>query len=228
MNEIPAHATNDEIIKRLVVDELYWDARIDASKVKVEVDEGEVTLTGHVPNHADFYAAEADARLINGVVAVRNQLEIERPEHVPDVELCHNANSLLSWTPDVDSSHIEVTAREGVVTLRGTVRLFWEKLRARLVVSRMPGVVQVIDDLGVTPSGDVNDQEIADELVQTLERRLPDSCEQIQVTVKDGVVTLRGLVANLNESQLAQEAAELTHGVVGVENHLALLPAFHA
>lgn len=40
----------DEEIKRDLVDELYWDYRVDASNVKAEVSDGKVRLTGTVPS----------------------------------------------------------------------------------------------------------------------------------------------------------------------------------
>ena len=38
--------TKDEQIKKLAVDTLYWDSRVDASDIDVEVKDGVVTLTG--------------------------------------------------------------------------------------------------------------------------------------------------------------------------------------
>jgi len=45
-------ARSDEVIKKDVVDELYWDNRIDASKVTATVNDGAVTLAGAGPRHS--------------------------------------------------------------------------------------------------------------------------------------------------------------------------------
>jgi osmotically-inducible protein OsmY len=217
----PPHATSDEIIARLVVDEIFWDSRVDASRVQVEVTDGVVTLTGHTPTYADRFAAEADARMIQGVVTVENRIQVEHPQNVPDAELARNVSTVLDWTPDVDASDIQVTALQGTVTLTGTVRLYWDKLRAHLLAARVVGVHHVVDELAVSPaSGNLADHEIAHSLTQALERRMPEEMSTIQVTVQEGMVTLRGSVPNAALLQAAGEAAEHTAGVVGVRNEL--------
>ena len=50
-----------EEIKKDVVDQLYWDNRIDASSVTVEVDGGRVKLKGTAPTYTAKEAARMDA-----------------------------------------------------------------------------------------------------------------------------------------------------------------------
>jgi hyperosmotically inducible periplasmic protein len=219
-DDLPPAATSDEIVKRLVVDELYWDSRVDASKVMVEVTDGVVILTGHTPTFADRVSAEADARLIRGVVSVENRIAVEHPKLVPDAELAHNVSTVLVWTPDVDASDITVTAREGTVTLTGSVRHYWEKLRAHLLAARVEGVLLVIDELTVTPVSSDSDHEIARRLTRALERRMPEELPLIQITVNAAQVILRGSVPNAALKRVAQRATERTAGVVGVTNEL--------
>ena len=69
----------DEKIKKDITDELYWDYRVDASNVKVEVSDGEVTLTGTVRDHTARTAANADAWGIAGVRQVTNLLTARLP-----------------------------------------------------------------------------------------------------------------------------------------------------
>ena len=51
----------DQAIKRDLIDELYWDHRVDASDVKAEVVNGKVTLTGNVPSYSARSAAATAA-----------------------------------------------------------------------------------------------------------------------------------------------------------------------
>lgn len=218
----PPQASRDEIIKRLVVDELYWDSRVDASKVLVEVKDGVVRLSGHVATCADRYAAEADARMIEGVVAIENELEVEQPLGVPDNELAWNVSTVLDWTPDVDASDIEVSAHEGNVTLRGSVKFYWEKLRAHLLAARVPGVHRVVDELVVVPTEKLSDREIAHSLEQALDRHLLEDAQNVQVSVREGVVTLRGSVSRPGFRHTAELLAQHTRGVTGVNNELTI------
>ncbi len=222
MSEINPEASSDANIKRLVVEELYWDSRVDVAKIKVEVADGTVILTGHVPTLTDRYSAEADARMIRDVVTVENRLEVERPSIVPDPELTSNVHTLLTWAPDVDNSDIEVSAVSGTITLKGSVPRYWDKLQAHLLARSVAGVVGIIDELIVTPSNKVADREIAHDLTRALERRLPEGIAMVQVTVDGGLVTLRGSVPDWTAYHRVQEAAELTSGVVAIRNELKM------
>ena len=64
----------DENIKKDIVDELYWDNRIDASQVNVTVNDGIVTLSGSVPTYSDLAIAKIAASRINGVFDVIDKL----------------------------------------------------------------------------------------------------------------------------------------------------------
>jgi osmotically-inducible protein OsmY len=50
-------AMNDKQLKQGVIDELEFDPRIDATNIGVAVDDGVVTLTGHVSSYAEKSAA---------------------------------------------------------------------------------------------------------------------------------------------------------------------------
>ena len=65
---------SDELIKHDIVDELVVDDKIDASNISVEVENGRVTLKGHVPDLQSRYTAELDAWDVKGVIFVVNDL----------------------------------------------------------------------------------------------------------------------------------------------------------
>ena len=56
----------------------------------------------------------------------------------------------LAWDSKVDSSTVQVTATEdGVVTLKGTVRTYSEKIDAEKAVKRVSGVKGIANDLTI-------------------------------------------------------------------------------
>lgn len=59
-------ARTEEQIKRDVVDQLFWDIRVDASDVTVEVSNGTVTLRGTVPTYLAAKAAIDDSWCVLG------------------------------------------------------------------------------------------------------------------------------------------------------------------
>jgi osmotically-inducible protein OsmY len=215
----------DEEIKKAIVDELYWDDRIDAADVKTEVRDGRVFLSGTVPTYTARTAAEEDARAIAGGDAVDNDLSVKFPTHVEipsDEELEANILSALRWYAEFDPSNIEAQADGGWITLRGTVRSYWQKIRAEDIVQPMTGVSGVTNELAVVPSGEFEDQRIAEEIESALERNVYIDPGQVEVKVDRGVVTLMGVVSDASGFRAARDAARYTRGVTDVDNRLAI------
>jgi len=75
----------DERIYEDVCDRLQHHGRLDASDVEVAVDDGEVTLSGTVPDRATKRIAETVAETVRGVVDVHNRLALgDRAERGSD------------------------------------------------------------------------------------------------------------------------------------------------
>jgi hypothetical protein len=67
----------DERIKEDISCRLTDDAYVDASNVEVAVENGEVTLTGSVPDRSSKRRAEVIAELVSGVSNVENRLRVK-------------------------------------------------------------------------------------------------------------------------------------------------------
>ena len=94
-------------------------------RVQVGVSNGVATLTGMVLNREAMVSAIDDA-YEGGARKVKNQMEMFRNEERPwadmtDRSLARAVQSELSWSPYVDRDPIRVSAKKGVVTLKGTV-----------------------------------------------------------------------------------------------------------
>lgn len=62
--------TTVEELKRRVLDQLFWDDRVDASRIEVAVHDRQVMLQGHAPSYWEAQAAVEDARVVEGDVDV--------------------------------------------------------------------------------------------------------------------------------------------------------------
>jgi len=71
---------SDERIKEDIYEVLTRDAHIDASDIEVEVKEGEVTLTGYVPERKMKHQAEDVVEACMGVKDVTNHLRVRQQE----------------------------------------------------------------------------------------------------------------------------------------------------
>ncbi len=216
-------ALTSETVKKDVVDQLYWDGRVDASSVSVQVDGGCVRLSGTVPTYTAKEAARADAWEVPGVVLVEDDLTVDGPRPLPSDEILKgNVESVLSWNADVDAADISVDVLAGEVTLKGTVDSLWKKLRAEDVVYGIIGVTDVVNELAIVPTADILDETIAREVVEAIDRRIGIDAETITVEVVDGVVTLSGMVPDWFAKNAAYRAALYTTGVKGVRDTTTL------
>lgn len=210
---------SDEDLKKNVVDQLYWDDRVDASNITVTVQEGYVLLRGSVPTYFVLQCAQEDALAVAGVAHVDNQIEIRYPETVqlPTAEeLRGRLTTLLALNPDIESEAIRVGVEQGVVTLTGVVPALWQKQHAQEIVSRERGVVRIVNHLKVTPARRHDDRDIADDIGRALLRKGIAEAENLNVNVREGVVTLSGTVHTADARRMVYKAALFTPGVVDV------------
>ncbi len=215
----------NEEIKRDVVDQLYWDDRVDASHIKVEVIDRAARLSGHVPSYTARRAAETDTWLIAGVTSVDNRLEVVNPADTPgptDADLLAELSTALSWEPSLRDADIDVFVRNGRVTLIGSVDAYWKKLRAEELAATLVGVMDITNELAVVPSQRIEDRLIADSVVAALERNMYVDARAINVRVNEGIVTLSGTVSSLPEFRAVDEIACRTTGIVTINNEVII------
>ena len=66
-----------------------------------------------------------------------------------DSEIKRDVEAELQSDPTIDATDIAVAVKNGVVTLTGFVRSYWEKLGAEAAAKRVSGVVGLANDLEV-------------------------------------------------------------------------------
>jgi osmotically-inducible protein OsmY len=143
-----------------------------------------------------------------------------------DTEIRADVEAELSYDPNIGSSDIAVSVKEGVVTLAGFVRSYFHKWQAERDAKRVKGVRGVANDLEIRlPALDARpDPEIAREAVQALSTALPYSGEKFTVTVKEGWVTLEGEAEWQYQREQAEAAVRRIRGIKGVTNEIKLRP----
>ena len=143
-----------------------------------------------------------------------------------DVQLKNDVLEELRWEPTVTATDIDVEAKDGIVTLRGSVPHYAEKWASERATQRVEGVTAIAEEMEVSLTGvhKRTDAEIAKAVVQALRWHVwvPD---QIQATVEQGWVTLTGIAKWGFERQSAEEAVSYLSGVKGVSNNITLKPS---
>src|SRR6202051_2893115 len=143
----------DSEIKKDAEDELRWDPDIDATDIAVAVHNGVVALTGFVRSYPQRMQAERDAKRVAGVVGVANDIEVRLPviDQRPDPDIVRDAVSALKSELPYSSENIKVIAKDGKLTLEGTVEWNYARERAEKAVKRVHGVKGVTNSIAVKP-----------------------------------------------------------------------------
>jgi osmotically-inducible protein OsmY len=212
----------DSDIKRDVEDELRWDPDIDATDVGVAVHSGVVTLTGFVRSYAQRTQAERDAKRVAGVVGVANDIEVRLPvlDQRPDPEIARDAVAALKAELPFSSETIRVVAKEGRITLEGSVEWQYARERAENAVKRIRGVKGVTNTIELKPK--VPPYEIRRKIEDAFRRSAEIDASRITVEANGSEVILRGTVKSWAERQEAERAAWAAPGVTRVDNRVTI------
>jgi osmotically-inducible protein OsmY len=214
---------SSEDIKRDIIDQLYWDNRVDASDVTVDVQEGHVTLMGSVPSYLAQQSALDDAWIVEGVVSIDNEIDVDFGETVPNHEdLRTHLENTFRWNPNLTDQAIEVSVDNSLVTLTGSVDAVWKKLRAENICLSVLGVHGVTNEIRVVPTHSVLDETISENVMAALQRNVGVDETAISVKVEHGVVTLSGTVHSWIGRNAAFDAALFTDGVIDVIDNLVI------
>lgn len=146
---------------------------------------------------------------------------------LPSKELQRNVLEELQYEPSVDAAGIGVTAKEGIVTLAGTVKSYAEKAGAVRAAERVVGVKAVVDKMEVElPSLHVrNDEDIARAVLNAFEWDVFVPTNRLKVEVEKGWVMLSGKVDYKYQKTSAENAVTNLAGVKGVINTIEVTPS---
>jgi osmotically-inducible protein OsmY len=214
-------ATKD--LRDLVQDELTFDPLVDATSISVKEIDGDVALNGTVPSYPQYRQAATAAQRVTGVKHVHSHLAVELPDSAyrDDPQLATAANNALHWDVSVPAG-LEATARDGNITLAGTVRYGAERTAAELAVAGLTGVRNIQDNVDI--DDDAADQfDVTAQVHAALSRSalIPDDSD-VLVAAADNTVSLTGHVRTWAEHDAVLDAAWRARGVYDVIDNLLI------
>jgi osmotically-inducible protein OsmY len=212
----------DNEIRHDVEQELCADPALDAADIAVAVHEGVVSLTGFVRFYRHKRRAEDAAKRVAGVTGVANDIEVRLPilHQRPDPAIARDAvAALMQGLPDA-AEHIQVSVRNGWVTLEGEVEWNFEREEAKSQVEPVRGVVGVTNSIRIRPKVAADDVQAA--IAHAFLRAAQIDASQISVEVKGDQVTLRGTVRSWAESEEAERTAWRVPSVAWVDNQISV------
>ncbi|MEE7439717.1 BON domain-containing protein [Methylobacterium oryzae] len=212
---------DDISVRRQVLDELEYAPMVDAAQIGVAVDDGVVTLTGHVRNYAEKSIAERVTFRVRGVRAVIERIEVRYPENprVGDEALAERCARVLEWDVQIPERSVSLKVEKGCVTLEGCVPHYHQKAAVDKALRRLAGVTDIVNLIAVKPP--VRPTEVKDRILAALRRSARDP-DTIRVHVDGDKVILDGCVDVWSERKLAERAAWSAPGVRAVEDRLTL------
>ncbi|GAA6132128.1 BON domain-containing protein [Halopseudomonas sabulinigri] len=213
--------------------------------IDVDVENGVAKLTGEVENDVDRDLAEQVAMSIDGVTEVDNQLKVN-----PDVETKSNDDgtpslsqsfsnatttatikSKLLWNSNTEGLDVNVTTKNGVVSLSGTAQSDAAKDLAGMLAKDTDGVRRVDNEIKVNADATaaakaqntaddageaISDAWITSKIKSSYLLSSNLSGLDISVDTNNGVVALSGTVMSDAEKDLAISTAKNIKGVKDV------------
>jgi osmotically-inducible protein OsmY len=143
-----------------------------------------------------------------------------------DRQLQQHVQDALDWEPSVDAAEIGVSVDNGVVTLRGDVKTYAERMTAERVTLAVYGVKAVANDIAVRIRDGQHrtDADIAQSVLTAFEWNAVVPKNKITVSVSDGLVTLKGRVDWQYQRSTAESVVRDLIGVRGVANAITVEP----
>jgi osmotically-inducible protein OsmY len=215
---------SDAEIQDDVIDELRWDPQIsDADAIGVAVQDGAVTLTGHVPSYAEKLAAARAVERVYGVKAVANDLTVKLADAPrDDSDIATAIAHVLEHNVQIPEGRVHARVQNGWATLEGEVDYDYQRREVERMVRQVRGVIGVTDTITIKPAA--RREEVQKIIEDAFKREAEVDTRHVRVEVTDHTAGLYGHVHSLKEASAALAAAASAPGVATVESHLVISP----
>jgi osmotically-inducible protein OsmY len=220
-NRIESSAKNSYVFKTY----------LQADDIKVQSEDGIVTLTGTVSEESHKSLAEETVADLPGVKSVDNNLEVKGtpPAELSDAWITAKVKTIFLFHKNV-SAMTEVSTKDGIVTLQGRADNEAQKELTTEYAKDVEGVKGVKNEMtgGTiakkkrTVGEKIDDASITAQVKMTLLYHHSTSALNTEVKTKRGVVTLSGQAQNEAEKDLAAKYANDVKGVKSVNNRMTI------
>lgn len=222
---------NDFEIRKEIEEVLRWNILVDGALINVEVDEGNVKLSGSVGSAAE----KSEARRVCWVAGVNavdssdlrvvgwtrdEKMRVNKHVTKSQEEIRDAIKDALLRDPRTWAFKVDVDVAGSTVALRGIVDNLKAKRAAEQVARNTVGVTYVSNRLKVRTEEPATDDKIETNIRRAMESDPWVDRHEIEVSVYDGEVYLSGTVDNYFEKARAEDLASREYGVVNVHNNL--------
>lgn len=215
----------DDDLRRDVAAELYWDPQVGSPAIEVSAAGGMVTLRGTVASLRHKRAAGNAAARVRGVTGVANDLRVQIPDRDrrDDEDLCGDVLEALMLEASVPMT-VDAQARDGFVTLTGTVEWHYQREVAESRTAAVPGVAGIGNAIALAKAAEAADARAAADAISCAFRRdaMLDADRLSVETFSGGLVILSGTVSSWAAHDHAVAAAWSAAGVTDVDDRIGV------
>ena len=224
-------------IAKNIANSLYEEEIVEIEELKVSSDDyGRVLIQGEVDSDQERMAAEEAIKRVPGVISVKNSVAVNSSKNRSREELVEDIKYTLSNIVLIDERLIEPVVDGEVARLKGNVGSEIEAEQAKQAAESIPGIKETrITDLTIVPSFDrtlvfklsPSDSKYGDEELAAMvdKANYYDTrvfSYDIEVSSKNGIIQLNGLVQSEKAREAAIENANNVLGVRGVKDNLSV------
>ena len=212
----------DDDLRRDVAAELCWDPQVDSAAIAVSAASGMVTLRGTVASLRHKRAGGNAAARVRGVTGVANELRVQIPDRDrrDDEDLCGDVLEALMLEASVPMT-VDAQARDGFVTLTGTVEWHYQREAAESRTAAVPGVAGIGNAIALAEALDA--RAAADAISYAFRRDAMLDPDRLSVeTFSGGLVILSGTVSSWAAHDHAVAAVWSAAGVTDVDDRIGV------
>lgn len=141
-----------------------------------------------------------------------------------NADLQKDVQESISWEPLLQAAEISVTAKDGVITLSGTVDSFAKKSEAEEAARRVKGVMAVVEQISIKAGDEAirGDGDLGDEILSAYQWTQEIPSDRVTVKVENGWITLEGDLQWNYQRDAAEQLIREIPGVKGISNNITI------
>jgi len=212
----PTTALPDSQLTTAIMERLKMDARVDPSRMQIEVKQGRAILSGLVETLEEkFLAEQITATSIIGLKGITNNITV-RPTLTKDDALEQRITTQLRTIPALSDHTFKVSVNHGMVKLEGSVQKPRDRKLAEKAVEAVPGVSGIVNL--IEPTGPQRqDADIHKDVKTYLTYSPLINLADFDYRVEKGVIKLKGMVDQLAYRDMLGRDLDKIDGVVEVD-----------